>query len=400
MTGSGALDVVIGLVFVYFTFSLICSRINEAVAGWRGWRADGVERGIRGLLEGHGGAVGTRLTQAAISANALVANLSSGVGRKGKGGVAGGGKATRPSYVPSMIFAQAVVDQLAPPAAALLRELQGTNPPLPEAARPLLDAALADPVPSAAAIEELANAMASLPADDPRRQLTREALAHVDPVPMSQIRTAIDHLEDHHPAKAPLLRFVKESNSDRDRFIALVAHWYDSSMDRVSGWYRRKVQLWLLLYAVLVSAALNLDTVAIARTLWQDKVVRDAVVAAEANAKPPTAPDSSTVADRVASVQKLNLPVGWSSHGSPGDPQRWPGRDVGGLVVKLAGLLLTIGALSLGAPFWFDLLGKLSRVRLSGDKPPPAPPVPPAVSRPPPPPLPPDHDPPATRRAR
>ncbi|MDQ1397060.1 MAG: hypothetical protein QOG64_2319 [Acidimicrobiaceae bacterium] len=391
MTGSGALDVVIGLAFVYFTFSLICSRINESVAGWKGWRADGVERGIRGLLEGHDGPVGERLTQAAVTANALVANLSSGHSK---------GKQRRPSYLPAVAFAQAVIDQLSPPAAALLRKLQEADPPVPAEAQPLIEAALSTPIPDARAIEKLAEALSSLPADDPRRQLTREALAHIDPVPLSQVRAAIDHLEADHPAKAPLLRLLKEANGERDRFLGLVAHWYDDSMDRVTGWYRRKVQLWLLLYAVVITAALNVDTVAISRTLWQDKVVREAVVAAEANTIATGGVDSSKVADRIASVQKLNLPVGWSLHGSPGDPQRWPGNDPGGLIVKVVGLALTVAALSLGAPFWFDLLGKLSRVRLSGDKPPPAPPVPMATTRPPlpPPPMPPDHDPPAARR--
>ena len=37
---------------------------------------------------------------------------------------------------------------------------------------------------------------------------------------------------------------------------------------------------------------------------------------------------------------------------------------------KLFGLLLTVGAIQLGAPFWFDLLGKIVRVRGTGAPPP------------------------------
>ena len=37
--------------------------------------------------------------------------------------------------------------------------------------------------------------------------------------------------------------------------------------------------------------------------------------------------------------------------------------------MKLAGLLVTAGALSLGAPFWFDLLNKLVNLRAAGKKP-------------------------------
>jgi hypothetical protein len=37
--------------------------------------------------------------------------------------------------------------------------------------------------------------------------------------------------------------------------------------------------------------------------------------------------------------------------------------------LKLSGLLLTAIALSLGAPFWFDTLSRLTRVRNTGKKP-------------------------------
>jgi hypothetical protein len=36
---------------------------------------------------------------------------------------------------------------------------------------------------------------------------------------------------------------------------------------------------------------------------------------------------------------------------------------------KILGWLLTAGALSLGAPFWFDVLSKFINIRGSGDKP-------------------------------
>ena len=37
---------------------------------------------------------------------------------------------------------------------------------------------------------------------------------------------------------------------------------------------------------------------------------------------------------------------------------------------KFIGLLLTVIAASLGAPFWFDLLNKAVNLRLTGQKPP------------------------------
>jgi hypothetical protein len=40
-----------------------------------------------------------------------------------------------------------------------------------------------------------------------------------------------------------------------------------------------------------------------------------------------------------------------------------------GDALKLLGLAITIGALTFGAPFWFDLLNRFGSVRNSGTKP-------------------------------
>src|SRR6185369_2817433 len=56
--------------------------------------------------------------------------------------------------------------------------------------------------------------------------------------------------------------------------------WFDAEMDRVSGWYKRHTQRLLLVIGVVIVLSVNIDTVAIARTLWTDPQVRAAVSAA------------------------------------------------------------------------------------------------------------------------
>src|SRR3954468_15181892 len=46
-----ALDVAIGLVFVYFILAIVCSGVNEAISSWARWRAQDLERGLWELLE-------------------------------------------------------------------------------------------------------------------------------------------------------------------------------------------------------------------------------------------------------------------------------------------------------------------------------------------------------------
>jgi hypothetical protein len=52
MSNFPALEVVIGLTFVYFVLSLICSAVTEAIASRRGWRAAKLEQGVKNLLSG------------------------------------------------------------------------------------------------------------------------------------------------------------------------------------------------------------------------------------------------------------------------------------------------------------------------------------------------------------
>jgi hypothetical protein len=143
-------------------------------------------------------------------------------------------------------------------------------------------------------------------------------------------------------------------------------------MDRVSGWYKRRTQIALVVIAVVVALVANADALQVGRALWNDDAVRAAVVAQAQQAadKGTATPDvgkgasgaADTLSQQVADVKDLGLPLGWST--DPKDP-RW--FDSGwGAAGKVFGLIATILALTLGAPFWFDLLGRVSRLRTTG----------------------------------
>ena len=106
---------------------------------------------------------------------------------------------------------------------------------------------------------------------------------------------------------------------------------------------------------------MNADSLQVGRSLWQDDALRASVVA---QAQKPVSDGASagTVTKSVSDVDQLELPLGWSF--AKADP-RWPDSPLG-FVGKFFGLAVTAVALSLGAPFWFDLMGKVSRVRGTG----------------------------------
>ena len=49
-----------------------------------------------------------------------------------------------------------------------------------------------------------------------------------------------------------MLALYRSTNGEAREFQHAAEQWFDDSMERVSGWYRRKVQLMLFGFATLV----------------------------------------------------------------------------------------------------------------------------------------------------
>jgi len=128
----------------------------------------------------------------------------------------------------------------------------------------------------------------------------------------------------------------------------------------------------LLVIATIVTLVFNADALQVGRALWNDDAVRAAVVGqAQSSVETRQGPwnqaegasqSAKYLAQEVADVRSLELPLGWST--DPDDP-RWFDSAAGGFG-KVVGLFAMILALMLGAPFGFDLLGRVSRVRVTG----------------------------------
>ncbi len=206
------------------------------------------------------------------------------------------------------------------------------------------------------------------------------------------IAMAAEH-EDFREAANTMLKVAGLKLGDDDvKVRAALAAYFDESMERVTGWYRRHVQRVLLAIGAVLAIALNADTLNIVRTLSQDdalraKIVATAVgVAGEGQASAPVCKEATAdcerrlaqqVGSQLALASSLGLPLGWNLGGTGiGLPACVPalseqkcksGRAFasGALFVltKILGLALTALATTLGAPFWFDLLNRLIQTR-------------------------------------
>jgi hypothetical protein len=152
-----------------------------------------------------------------------------------------------------------------------------------------------------------------------------------------------------------LLTAIDSAQGDLQKAQANIEAWYDSAMDRVSGWYKRSTQGIIFVIGLALAITLNVNTMAIVAHLYTNKASREALVARAQSAVNDPNYATKGYPDVKTEINKLPLPMGWASLQKP--QKVMEGVEIG------AGWLLTALAASLGAPFWFDLLNKLMVVR-------------------------------------
>ncbi len=170
--------------------------------------------------------------------------------------------------------------------------------------------------------------------------------------------------------KNRMLKIVSGVSDSFEEGMKYLENWFNATMERASGWYKRKVQVILLILAIVVTGFLNADTIMISKYLLQDDAMRAAIVnLAEKVSEEPVSDDTESSLAKLkelqTELQDITLPLGWSN--KENDIRNWPDTE-GGILVKILGLLLTAFAVSLGAPFWFDILSKFVKVRQTGEK--------------------------------
>ncbi len=367
MSGFPALDVAIGLIFVYFLLSVACSAFSELFASLLNLRGRQLRKGLESILtqaiakDTTGKQGGAQDVDTASTLARLVWRHPFIQSLKTKS-VFGGLKS--PSYIPSRAFSLALVDCIASRGSG---QQGGTS--RPESAK-----------------EEAKDIMEKL----------KEGLKDYPDLGVGRIVTV----------------FAADVGNDVEKLLVRIETWFDHTMARVSGVYKRWSQLIILIVALCVVVGSNADTLRIARTLSADVALRQALsLQAQAFVQQEVTPTKSTPAQpkpgspgaaasppkpaetpkgdsgssgknqgetqagsqqdtqaayekldkslkQLQDLQVLGVPLGWKEQ-----PKGWTCSE---WLNKCVGLLITILAVSLGAPFWFDLLGKIVNIKGAG----------------------------------
>jgi len=316
MFGSVILDVAIGIVFIYVVLSMMCSAIREGLEAFIKSRSAALEYGIRELL--HEVSSG-QLTEAIYNhpeIYGMFAGSYQPTGRTQPPWWFTSGK-NLPSYIPSRSFALALMDLIA-------------RGPVS--------------VPGATAAGGVANGRAM----------------NSDLFSLPLIRANIRSIQNPWVERA-LLTAIDTAGADLNAAIRNVEAWYDHAMERVSGRYRRSSQFVLFLIGLVIAAGFNINTLEIADYLYRNPTERAALVA-EAEALSQTPGDANhNFSDVLNRVQNMRFPVGWPAVDSSAVGSG--GAEFLAWTLRGFGWLLTAFAVTLGAPFWFDVLNRIMLMR-------------------------------------
>ena len=426
------LDIILGLIFVWLMLSLGVMALQEWLAARFRWRARLLELTICHIL-------GDDALADQLYNHPLIRSLYSGPNAEHK-----------PSYIPASHFAQALFDlviQAGSEASLLQQQLYALrrqvatlkmrrqraaqkrlNLMLALARRALV--ATADEVPDETATSDLRLELDAFAHDFPalaeavshslnavvlQQEKIASALAEwqrqkgrgIPETTLDCLRVGLVALGVTHPRLKQTLQalwngveeYVAAGESPLERARVQVERWFENSMARLSGWYKRRVQWLAFGLGCLLAVLLNADTFQIASQLWGGGALRSllaqqAMHLAAQSELPPDAALTQVVAMQ-EQLSRFHLPLGW--FGLPLErqeaPCRWLPRasgevyglliagrcypvvnaplpdDMAGWLLKAGGLLISALAAAQGAPFWFDILKKIVNVRLAGRNP-------------------------------
>ena len=360
MLNSSILDIVIGLIFIYLLYSLLATIIQEIIASQFAFRAKILERAVFRMLEdenkfaskfrsvwylfkktGNGG------TKNSITYEYYKHPLILFLGESDSRG--------KPAYINKETFSKVIVDLL-----------RGKDVAPGDDIKLLIQKSLND-------------------------KTTNWGSARISDQTLSYLKS-----------------IWTDANGDVGKFKHHLENWFEETMDRASTWYKKHIQFILFFIGLAISISFNVDTLKIIERLEKDPKLREQLVQ-QANAFQEAHPDLDTklliqqaennkflaqknkiqVNDSLRnkelkdSLQLANylelkskrdelldqastlvrndinsvhhsLGLGWETFDSS---------SFRSIFYSLTGWVVTALALSLGAPFWFDLLNRLMKLR-------------------------------------
>lgn len=271
MFGSVALDVAIGLIFIYLLYSLLASIISEMVAVFLGLRARNLAQAICRMLEdekedeekGGGNKFLYFIRDIWHSLQIMLTNKRGGKTFKefydhpAIKYMARGKFFSKPSYFSADTFSKVVLDMLKSSGNS------GGNQEIEKVKK---------------ALEE-GNAVA----DSDKLKAIDRLLKETDQnTALDSIKIIMNRQGSQHVFNGDTRRFItsllEDAQQDLEKFRFLLEKWFNETMERTTGWYKRIIQFIILVIGFWLAVTFNASTISIVQILSKDKDAREKLV--------------------------------------------------------------------------------------------------------------------------
>jgi hypothetical protein len=358
MSGFPIVDLVIGMIFIFFLLSIICSSGVELWFAIRRTRARLLEEWLKTIfnkqaLNSRGLPVLDKNNNPVTVGQAIIDHCIT---------TATAGEGKTPTYINTQNFISALLDKIT---------LEKSNNASPDAPVQLPPTKLQEYIDTIAKSElisgELKRTILMLAHE------AKEAANAINTIPVTEKVTAT---------------VTNQIKSEMEHFRDRLALWYDKNGERLTGEFKRKRVLpATFVFALLITVLMNADSVAIGKYLYKNKDLSQQLAEQAMTSIAGYSQRVAQLQDRnndtdstdTVSIDQLNqhvaqlrgdirfmndslaanIPLGWKD----GNVQLsdWKKHAIGWLA--------SILAICLGAPFWFDLLNKIANLRGSGRRP-------------------------------
>jgi hypothetical protein len=163
--------------------------------------------------------------------------------------------------------------------------------------------------------------------------------------------------------KAAIEALWATSSNDVDKFKKNIAIWFDNSMDRLSGWYKRRTQGVSFGVAVVIAVIFNVNILYESAQIWtRPAVITDlATLHFEADGAATKPDQAAATALQLLNTLEPAFLIGWVKGPQPHDWQS--------SYIAIASWIIVAGATLFGASFWFDILQRVTHLKGTGLKP-------------------------------
>lgn len=187
---------------------------------------------------------------------------------------------------------------------------------------------------------------------------------------IKSIEQGINKLQNEHTRNLLLsiVSSVEAKEKEVEKKIAAcfkgIEDWFDSAMERASGWYKRKTQIVAIIVGIGVAVSFNVDAIRVTQELWTKAELRESIrETAVAYNQLENKEVVNVALKQLDELKEMELPVGWA------EINQLEEKTALRHLVRILGWLLTGFAISQGAPIWFDILNSFVNMRGSGKKP-------------------------------